>query len=185
MPLTLLGKHAAYTVRLTARDFARFDAAHGALGLGAQARACLRHLREAAPDVYTRVFGCKKEPPFLSSPYDALACAALLGFHLGDGARAQATRRLFDAVRHGPPAGCQTIGNDAESPGIPDPAALKDHIVCAIEESLHHARTLATKGGGEEIGGLGSWWWWAAAGLACCVALGVTLATRSAWMIRF
>ena len=89
LPFRLLGKHTAYKVRLSRRDFGRLDAAlepsagPGDGELTTQARANLEILLEHSPETFERLYGGRRNDPrwaerlgSLSSPYDALLVLA-------------------------------------------------------------------------------------------------------------
>ena len=142
VPFLLLGKHAAYRVQLGSADFAALDAAcHHAIGLTPQVLRGLTHLATVSVPTFERVFGVdagaarRMAPaelaaavPFLSTPYDVLACVLLCP---------ELARTFFEAEAVG--AHC-LVGNTAAEPGVRDAGALHEHIMQSMRTALEVVR---------------------------------------------
>jgi inosine-uridine nucleoside N-ribohydrolase len=129
VPMTFVGKHAAYQLPLLRTDFDTFVDTGNPLGayLKNHAEQGIKCFAERAPEVFGRVFGVEPAQidtlQELSKPYDALVAVAI-----AEPARLQAQHIGHHTL----------VGVSAEQPGVEAHAApeLKSHLVQTIVDSL-------------------------------------------------
>jgi len=125
-PFILLGKHAAYTVGLTSKDFELWDnLSDKRLNMKSTVLNAIAHLKNNSPDVYARVFG-NGDPTssYLSRPYDPMLCVLL---EEDNGSRFFKPTR---STRH------TLIGASAANHGVVSPSALHEQLVYGIQCAL-------------------------------------------------
>jgi len=127
VPLTIVGKFAAYQIPLTRVEFDRFEATSNPAGAYLKNHAIkgIQCFAERAPDIFRRVFGVEATDlnslSELSKPYDALVAMAI------------AHPEHFAPVRIGRHA---LIGMTKENPGLNDNDTVKRELVSTIIRAL-------------------------------------------------
>jgi inosine-uridine nucleoside N-ribohydrolase len=127
IPLTLVGKFAAYQVPLTRTDFDGFAATGNPAGTYLKNHAIkgIQCFAERAPEVFRRVFGVEATEvdtlSELSKPYDALVTMAI------------ARSEYFEPIQVGHHT---LIGMTPEKPGLRDNNAVKENLVNTIHAAL-------------------------------------------------
>lgn len=129
VPMTFVGKHAAYQVPLTRNDFARFAATSNPVGAYLQTHALegIAALAEYDSSTFERVFGVPvsqlDQIDELSKPYDALVALNI----------AKPGNLIATSLGHH-----SIIGMYAEYHGVKDPQLLKTELVNGITNALTH-----------------------------------------------
>lgn len=131
IPITLVGKFAAYQVPLERADFRAFAETGNPAGKHLEDHAIkgIEAFAQRAPDIFRRVFGIDpsrlSELSELSKPYDALVAMAITD------------PDHFAPIRLGHHA---PIGMSSENPGIINPARTKQAIIQTVLRALTRGR---------------------------------------------
>lgn len=127
IPITLIGKFAAYQVPLTRAEFDSFEATGNPAGIYLKNHAIkgIQCFAERDPDTFRRVFGVEASDldslQELSKPYDALAAIAI------------AHPEYFTPERIGHHT---LMGMSEEAPGLGDSQTVRSNLITTIHRAL-------------------------------------------------